>query len=210
MQRSSRQHDDLNGLHRSESGQSHSRRRAPPRRRHLPIDRIEKTIQLTDEQLKALDALKVASTQASDVLKTSCSSEVPMTPLGRLDTVQKRPDGMNQAIGIARTPLDDFYNSLNEEQRQRFAALAPAASARTRRGSTSSNDLAALCSRRTESFTQLPVQHIEQVIKPTQQQQGVFDKLKAASTEAANQLQASCPADLPQAPIDRSGNVSMQ
>jgi hypothetical protein len=169
----------------------------------LPIDRIEKTIQLTEEQLKALDALRAASSQASDVLKTSCSSEVPMTPLGRLDTVQKRLDGMNQAMGIVRTPLDNFYNSLNDQQRQRFAALAPVASARTRRGPTPSNDLAALCSRREESFTQLPVQRIEQVIKPTQQQQDVFDKLKAASTEAANQLQASCPAELPQAPIDR-------
>ena len=170
----------------------------------FPIDRIEKTIQLTDEQLKALDALKAASSQASDVLKTSCSSEVPMTPLGRLDTVQKRLDGMNQAMGIVRTPLDNFYNSLNEQQRQRFAALAPVASTRTsRRGTASINDLAALCSRREESFTQLPVQRIEQVIKPMQQQQDAFDKLKAASTEAANQLQASCPAELPQAPIDR-------
>jgi hypothetical protein len=170
----------------------------------LPIDRIEKTIQLTDEQLKALDALKAASSQASDVLKTSCSSEVPMTPLGRLDTVQKRLDGMNQAMGIVRTPFDNFYNSLNEQQRQRFAALAPVASTRTgRRGSASINDLAALCSRREESFTQLPVQRIEQVIKPMQQQQDAFNKLKAASTEAANQLQASCPAELPQAPIDR-------
>src|SRR5262245_41002580 len=170
----------------------------------LPIDRIEKTIQLTDEQLKALDALKAASSQASDVLKISCSSEVPMTPLGRLDTVQKRLDGMNQAMGIVRTPLDNFYNSLNEQQRQRFAALAPVASTRTsRRGSASIKDLAALCSRREESFTQLPVQRIEQVIKPRQQQQDAFDKLKTASMEAANQLQASCPAELPQAPIDR-------
>jgi hypothetical protein len=126
-----------------------------------------------------------------------------MTPLGRLDTVQKRLDGMVQAWGIMGTPLDNFYNSLNEEQRQRFAALAPVGSARTRRGPASSNDLAALCSRREESFTQLPVQRIEQVIKPTQQQQDVFNKLKAASTEAANQLQASCPTELPQAPIDR-------
>jgi hypothetical protein len=169
----------------------------------LPIDRIEKTIQLTEEQLKALDALKAASSQAGDLLKTSCSSEVPMTPLGRLDTVQKRLDGMNQAMGIVRTPLDSFYNSLNDQQRQRFAALAPAASARTRRGPTPSNDLTALCSRREESFTQLPVQRIEQAIKPTQQQQDAFDKLKAASVEAANQLQASCPTELPQAPIDR-------
>jgi hypothetical protein len=76
-----------------------------------------------------------------------------------------------------------------------------------RHGTASTNDLAALCNRRTESFTQLPVQRIEQAVKPTQQQQDAFDKLKAASTEAANRSKASCPAELPQAPIDRFGAV---
>jgi hypothetical protein len=127
-----------------------------------------------------------------------------MTPLGRLDTVQKRLDGMVQAWGIMRTPLDDFYNSLNDEQRQRFAALGPTSSARSnRRGPTSGDNLAALCNSRAESFTQLPVQRVEQAVKPTQQQQDTLEKLKAASTEAANQLQASCPAQSPQTPIDR-------
>jgi len=108
-----------------------------------------------------------------------------------------------------RTPLDDFYNSLNEEQRQRFAALSQARTARTnRRESASGNDLAALCSRRAEGFTQLPVQRVEQVIKPTQEQLNAFDKLKTASTEAANLLRASCPAQLPQTPLDRFDAVS--
>ena len=91
----------------------------------LPLDRIQQSLQLTGDQLKSLDALKAASAQASDALTASCSSEVPMTPLGRLDIAQKRIDGMVQAWGTMRTPLDDFYNSLNDEQRQRFAALAP-------------------------------------------------------------------------------------
>ena len=170
----------------------------------LPIDNIQQSLQLTDDQLKSLDALKAASSQASDALKASCSSEVSMTPLGRLDTAQKRIDGMVQAWGTMRTPLDDFYNSLNDEQRQRFAALGPASSARSsRRGSASGDNLAALCSSRTESFTQLPVQRVEQAVKPTQQQQDALEKLKAASTEAANQLQASCPAQSPQTPLDR-------
>jgi LTXXQ motif family protein len=170
----------------------------------LPIDRIQRSLQLTDDQLKSLDALKAASAQASDALKASCSSEVSMTPLGRLDTAQKRIDGMVQAWGTMRTPLDDFYNSLNDEQRQRFAALGPASSARSsRRGSASGDNLAALCSSRTESFTQLPVQRVEQAVKPTRQQQDALEKLKAASTEAANQLQASCPAQSPQTPLDR-------
>ena len=170
----------------------------------LPVDYIEQTIQPTDQQRKALVALKAASSQASDVLKASCSSEALLTPLGRLDTVQKRLDGMVQAVGIVRTPLDNFYNSLSEEQRQRFAALGTASEARTnRRGPASGNDLAALCSRRTESFTQLPVERIEQAVKPTQEQRDVFARLKIASTEAANQLQASCPTQTPQSPMDR-------
>jgi ABC-type transporter MlaC component len=170
----------------------------------LPVDYIEEAIKPTGEQLKALDALKAASAQASDALKASCSSEVLHTPLGRLDTVQKRLDGMIQAVGIVRTPLDNFYNSLSEEQKQRFVALRSASDARSnRRGSASGNNLAALCSRRTESFTQLPVERIEQAVKPTQEQQDAFARLKIASTEAANQLQASCPTQKPQSPIDR-------
>ena len=72
----------------------------------LPIGRIGKTIDLTNEQLKALDALKAASSQASDILKASCSSEISLTPLGRIDTVQKRLDGMIQAwIGAHRSTI---------------------------------------------------------------------------------------------------------
>ena len=170
----------------------------------LPIDRLEQSLQLTGDQLKSLDALKAASAQASDVLKASCSGEVSMTPLGRLDTAQKRIDGMVQAWSTIRTPLDDFYNSLNDEQRQHFAALGPASGARSsRRGFASGDNLAALCSSRTENFTRLPMQRVEQAVKPTQQQQDALEKLKAASTEAANQLQASCPAQSPQTPLDR-------
>jgi hypothetical protein len=44
---------------------------------------------------------------------------------------------------------------------------------------------------------------VEQAVKPTQQQQDVLEKLKATSTEATNQLQASCPAQSPQTPLDR-------
>ena len=170
----------------------------------LPVDYIEQAIQPTDEQRKTLVALKAASSQASDALRASCSSEALLTPLGRLDTVQKRLDGMIQAVGIVRTPLDNFYNSLSEEQRQRFAALGTASDPRTnRRRPASGNDLAALCSSRTEGFTQLPVERIEQAVKPTQEQRDAFTRLKIASTEAANQLQASCPTQTPQSPMDR-------
>ena len=173
----------------------------------FPVDRIKTTMRLTDEQLTALDALKAASSQASDMLKSSCASNVPLTPLARLEMVQKRIDDTMQALETVRAPLDNFYNSLNDDQRQRFAALGPAPAA-SRRGISADNDLAALCSRRAEGFTQLPVQRIEQAIKPTQQQLDAFDRLRIASAEAANQLQASCPMQTPQTPLDRFDAVA--
>ena len=111
---------------------------------------------------------------------------------------------MIQASAMVRTPLDNFYNSLNDEQRQRFATLAPTSTARTdRRALASRNDLVALCSRRAEGFTQIPAQRVEEIVKPSQQQLDAFERLKSASTQAANQLQASCPAQMPQTPLDR-------
>jgi hypothetical protein len=134
----------------------------------LPMNRIETALRLTDEQRRALDDLKAASAQARNDLRTSCSDEIPLTPVDRLDAVAKRIDSTAQALAIVRAPVDDFYNSLNEKQRDRFATLSPARSERTRRrGSNPDDDLADLCSRRAENFTQLPAQRIEQAIKPT-------------------------------------------
>lgn len=167
----------------------------------LPIDSIERAVRPTDEQRAALAALKAASSQASDALKSSCSNEALLTPLGRLDTVQKRLDGMTQALTIVRAPLDNFYNSLSEEQRQRFAALG--SNVRTSRYRTTGNDLAELCSSRAEGFAQPPVDRIEQAVKPTPEQRDAFAKLRIASTEASNQLRASCPGETPRSPMDR-------
>ena len=95
---------------------------------------------------------------------------------------------MIQALAIVRGPLDNFYNSLNDEQRQHFATLAPTSAARSnRRGFASDNDLAALCSRRAEGFTQLPAQRVEKIV---------------------NHLQASCPTQLPQTALDRFDAVA--
>src|SRR5262249_44533027 len=67
----------------------------------------------------------------------------------------------------------------------------------------SNNDLASLCSRRAEAFTQLPVQRVQEVIKPSQDQMDAFDRLRIASADAANTLHTSCPAQMPQTPLDR-------
>ncbi len=48
-----------------------------------------------------------------------------------------------------------------------------------------------------------PVQRIEQIVRPTGQQQTAFDNLKKSAQEAAQQMQSSCPTAVPQSPIAR-------
>jgi hypothetical protein len=175
----------------------------------LPIDRIEKTVHPTGNQVAGLDDLKSASQRSNEVLKASCPSEVPLTPVRRLDVVEKRLDALIQVVQIVRAPLGDFYESLTDVQRKSFDAMAatnPQGGAKAP-GPAQASGLPALCDQRAASFTRLPVQHIEQTIRPGQQQQAAFDTLKSASSKAAGELQASCPSQMPQSIVARLSAV---
>ena len=51
---------------------------------NLPIDQIERAIRPTDTQVAMLDGLKAASAQADNILRASCPTEVPLTPIAQL------------------------------------------------------------------------------------------------------------------------------
>ncbi len=176
----------------------------------LPIDRIARTVHPTGSQVAGLDGLKSASSRANEVLKAACPSEVPLTPVRRLDVVTKRLDALIQVVDIVRTPLGDFYDSLSDEQRKSLDAMAATndlGSAVKARGPAQAGGLSTLCDQRATGFARLPAQHIEQTIRPGQQQQAAFDTLKSASSKAASELQASCPAQMPQTIVGRLGAV---
>ena len=116
---------------------------------------------------------------------------------------------------ILRPPLTTLYNSLDDEQKDRFAAVGTQTKYRRAtiaREESPSTNLGGLCKQQTENFTQLPVQRIEELIKPTEQQNAAFEALKSASAKAAADLDASCPADIPQTltgRLDAVVNASM-
>jgi ABC-type transporter MlaC component len=173
----------------------------------LPIDRIiAQAVQPTGNQIKALDDLESAAARASDVVKASCPNQVPLTPLDRLDAVEKRLDAMIQAVQMVRAPLERFYSSLSDAQKERLSAMSEPANGR----SSSGSDVAALCDPRAVSFAQLPVDRIERAIQPTSQQEATFENLKATSASAAASLQASCPAKTPATPVERIDAVEMR
>ena len=173
----------------------------------FPIDRIRNAIRPTGEALMALDELNDASSKASNILSASCPSEPPLTPLGRLDAVEARLEATMKAIQIVRPPPASLYGSLSDEQRQRLDAIAAAENRRGRRtaaADTSGADtLASLCGSQADSFTKLPVQRIEELVKPTGPQQTALDQLKEASAKAADDLRASCPAQTGETPTAR-------
>jgi hypothetical protein len=169
---------------------------------NLPIEQILQTVHPTSDQEVALDDLRTASSQASDIIKSACPSSVPLTPTGRLDAVEQRVNATIKAIEVIHGALVRFYDSLSDEQKHWFNAMDVS----TERASA--GDLAVMCSQQAGSFIDLPVQRIERVVQPTAQQRSTFDDLQRATQNAADQLRSSCPSVVPSSPLARVDTIA--
>jgi hypothetical protein len=89
----------------------------------LPTVRIAKAVRPTPEQQTALDNLDAASMAAAELLNANCREDHALTPPGRLDAMAQRLDAMLQALKIVQPALEQFYNSLSDEQKARFNQL---------------------------------------------------------------------------------------
>jgi hypothetical protein len=61
------------------------------------------------------------------------------------------------------------------------------------------------CSGLAPGVTDLPIQSFEKIIKPTQEQRGALDDLKAASGKGIELIKQACPAEIPLTPAARLG-----
>jgi hypothetical protein len=90
-----------------------------------PGAQIERSVKPTDAQRASLAALQDAAAKAADIVKSSCPPTDALTPSARLTAVGMRLDAMLQAIVTLRPALDNFYNSLTDEQKAAFDAIGP-------------------------------------------------------------------------------------
>jgi hypothetical protein len=90
-----------------------------------PTAGINQTVRPTDAQRASLEALQNASAKTADMLKSSCAADDALTPPARLAAVGKRLDTMLEAVKTVRSALNDFYASLNDEQKAQFEAIGP-------------------------------------------------------------------------------------
>jgi hypothetical protein len=85
-----------------------------------PGDQIEKAVRPGPDQQAKLDALKNAMVKAADDLANACPAGLPATPPARLAAISRRLDVMLLSVKNVRAALDDFYNSLSDEQKVQF------------------------------------------------------------------------------------------
>ena len=95
---------------------------------HLPIERIEAVVRPAGKQKEALDRLSGATRKAVQDLQAACPDTVPLTPVGRLEAMEKRLQAMLQAAKLVEPELDEFYATLSSEQKARFNTLQQVAS----------------------------------------------------------------------------------
>ncbi len=89
----------------------------------LPIERIDAVIRPAGPQKEALDRMSAATEKAVQELQAACPDDVPLTPIGRLEAMQKRLEAMLQAAKLVQPALDEFYAALSSEQKARFNTL---------------------------------------------------------------------------------------
>src|SRR5262249_28067066 len=95
------------------------------------VDRIEQTIQPTDDQRAKLNDLRTAVQRAFDYRDRACRAERPQTPVARLDAMEDRIWAGRQALLVVRAPLAQLYPSLTDEQKARLNGPLVQATPRT-------------------------------------------------------------------------------
>ena len=159
------------------------------------IDAIAKAVHPTGDQAGKLDALKSAEADAGKTLASSCAAETPTTAVARLDAVQGRLQAMIQAANTVGGPLDDFYASLNDEQKAAFNALGE-----NRSGAAS--NLAQTCGP-DNAVPVIAIDQIDSAVQPDAKQQHALAALRDAADKADDAILASCPKTAPLTPTGR-------
>jgi LTXXQ motif family protein len=148
----------------------------------LPIQRIAEQVQPDQDQQALLDDLQADTIKALEILRSACPTDLPSTPPGRLAAMRARVEAMLQSVQAVRPSLEKFYQSLSDEQKERFNSLDAV---------TAENgpDPAQLCN---GQATNLPIAQIERMLRLSDAQQADLNALDAASAQAGDILRANC------------------
>jgi LTXXQ motif family protein len=169
-----------------------------------PFADIERKVGLNADQRQLLDDVRRASQDAAAEFKASCPQEnaFPLTPPGRLAAMTARLDATLQTVQTVRPALEKFYDSLSDEQKERFNQIGPKNTAANAEASVASQ-AADTCKQPKQGLSNLPIEKIEDALNPTDTQEAELNRLQDATNKAVSTLQAACPDETPITPPGR-------
>ena len=162
----------------------------------LPIEQIRQTMRLSEEQHSTLDDLRKASVEAAQIIHAACPTEAASTPSGRLAAMQQRLEAMKSAIARVRTPFEEFYESLDDDQKGELAAI------NDQRAPFAPKVPAAQSCTPPETL-QWPAAEIEAKLHLSDAQREDLDALSRMNAYARNTLNFACQPDDNLTPPDR-------
>jgi hypothetical protein len=105
---------------------------------------------------------------------------------------------MLQAVRTVRPALDAFYQTLSDEQKARFNAMSPEEAAQS-----NERDLSYACNARSSGISSLPIDRIEQTVRPNEVQRVALKDLRDAMSMSIDLLRSECPTDRALTPVGR-------
>jgi hypothetical protein len=163
------------------------------------VERLRAEIGPSAEQMERLQRLGGAIGAAADYLAKSCPTEIPQQPSARLQLMDSQIEVLTMAADIIHQPLQEFEQSLADEQRAKFSGEASAKS-----GASGRRDKASFRSCGASATTiDWWIGQIDKSVQPNDQQRSTLTDVQQAFGKAANDLEAHCPTSVPRSAVAR-------
>jgi len=163
------------------------------------VERLRAEIGPSAAQMERLQRLGGAIGAAADYLAKSCPTEIPQQPTARLQLMDSQIEVLTLAADIIHQPLQEFEQSLTDEQRAKFSGEAVA-----RRGGSASRDKTVVhaCGASAAAID-WSIDQIDKSVQPDEQQRIALTDVRQAFGRAANDLEAHCPTSMPRSAVAR-------
>jgi len=164
------------------------------------VARIHAELAPAADQMRLLQKLGGALGAATGFLAKACPSEIPAQPVTRLQLMESQIEELTMAIDIVRQPLQDFEQSLSDEQKAKFAAGPGSPLAAGRQDQSAA--MAPSCGGSATAID-WTIDQIDKSVEPTEAQRPALANVKEAFGKAVDDLDAHCPATVPPTAVAR-------
>jgi len=174
-----------------------------------PSSRLSQTIQLTDAQHDAADAMQKAVNQSAAAITANCSDPTAQTAPDRLGALVQTLWSVRDSGQALRASIKDFDATLTQAQKASFVTQTPQAPQPDARNQGPANQNPAMnkmyqaCAQPNVEEAERFVKQIEMRVRPTKEQAARLENLHKVSFDMAKLLMASCAKPVPADPVAR-------